>query len=141
MIYILINEYQKIYPYSIQKFSEDNPNISIPVNPSEESLNDHGMYEVINTPRPDYDITKNIKELDPVLVDGQWIQQWEVTDATEEEITERKYQSNVQVEYQRAEAYRLESDPLFFKSQRGEATMEEWIAKVEEIKLRYPNIV
>ena len=28
-------------------------------------------------------------------------------------------------------------DPLFFKAQRGEATMEEWIAKVNEIKARY----
>ena len=37
----------------------------------------------------------------------------------------------------RAEAYRIESDPLFFKAQRGEATMEEWIAKVNEIKARY----
>jgi len=37
----------------------------------------------------------------------------------------------------RAEAYRTESDPLFFKAQRGKATMEEWLAKVEEIKARY----
>lgn len=38
----------------------------------------------------------------------------------------------------RAEAYRTEADPLFFMSQRGEATTDEWLAKVEEIKLRYP---
>ena len=38
----------------------------------------------------------------------------------------------------RAAAYRDESDPLFFKSQRGEATMQEWLAKVQEIKARYP---
>lgn len=38
----------------------------------------------------------------------------------------------------RAIAYREEADPLFFKAQRGEATMEEWQAKVEEIKARYP---
>jgi hypothetical protein len=35
-------------------------------------------------------------------------------------------------------AYREESDSMFFKTQRGEATMEEWIALVEEIKNRYP---
>lgn len=39
----------------------------------------------------------------------------------------------------RAQAYRAESDPLFFKAQRGEATMDEWTAKVAEIKDRYPN--
>lgn len=38
----------------------------------------------------------------------------------------------------RATAYKNESDPLFFKAQRGEATMDEWLAKVEEIKARYP---
>jgi hypothetical protein len=38
----------------------------------------------------------------------------------------------------RAEAYRAEADPLFFKAQRGEATMDEWLAKVAEIKSRYP---
>jgi len=37
----------------------------------------------------------------------------------------------------RAEAYRNEADPLFFKAQRGEATMDEWLAKVAEIKVRY----
>lgn len=39
----------------------------------------------------------------------------------------------------RAAAYRAESDPLFFKSQRGEATMDEWLAKVAEIRARYPD--
>lgn len=39
----------------------------------------------------------------------------------------------------RRAAYMIESDPLFFKAQRGEATMEEWQAKVDEIKNRYPQ--
>lgn len=38
----------------------------------------------------------------------------------------------------RSEAYRQESDPLFFKSRRGEATEQEWLDKVDEIKARYP---
>ena len=38
----------------------------------------------------------------------------------------------------RAAAYAAEADPLFFKSQRGEATTAEWEAKVAEIKARYP---
>ena len=37
----------------------------------------------------------------------------------------------------RAEAYRTEADPLFFKYQRGEAAQEEWINKVSEIRIRY----
>ena len=43
-----------------------------------------------------------------------------------------------QAEQSRANAYRLEADPLFFKAQRGEATTDEWTAKVAEIKARFP---
>jgi hypothetical protein len=38
----------------------------------------------------------------------------------------------------RAEAYKAEADPLFFMSQRGEATEAEWLAVVAEIKARFP---
>ena len=38
----------------------------------------------------------------------------------------------------RKAAYIAESDPLFFKWQRGEATREEWLAKIAEIQARYP---
>jgi hypothetical protein len=38
----------------------------------------------------------------------------------------------------RAAAFTAEADPLFFKAQRGEATLDEWSAKVEEIRTRYP---
>ena len=39
----------------------------------------------------------------------------------------------------RRAAYIADADPLFFKAQRGEATIEEWQAKVEEIKQRFPK--
>ena len=38
----------------------------------------------------------------------------------------------------RANAFKEEADPLFFKAQRGEITMEEWNNKIEEIRSRYP---
>ena len=38
----------------------------------------------------------------------------------------------------RAEAYKQEADPLFFKAQRGEATQQEWLDKVAEIQARFP---
>lgn len=41
----------------------------------------------------------------------------------------------------RAAAYREESDPIFFKAQRGEATIDQWLAKIQEIKNRYPPLV
>jgi hypothetical protein len=39
----------------------------------------------------------------------------------------------------RRAAYIADADPLFFKAQRGEATMEEWQAKVADIKARFPK--
>jgi hypothetical protein len=46
--------------------------------------------------------------------------------------------AQLQAQQERATAYTNEADPLFFKAQRGEATIEEWQAKVAEIRSRYP---
>lgn len=59
---------------------------------------------------------------------------------TDQEIADEIAQKADQIRELRAEAYRLEADPLFFKSERGEATKEEWLAKVEQIRGRYPSI-
>lgn len=69
-----------------------------------------------------------------------------IIELTAEEVAEREaYARDVlpgkirkRVESDRAAAYRTEADPLFFKAQRGEATNDEWLAKIEEIKARYP---
>lgn len=39
----------------------------------------------------------------------------------------------------RQRAYQIEADPIFFDSQRGEKTKDEWLAKIAEIKQRYPK--
>jgi len=69
-----------------------------------------------------------------------------IIELTAEEVAEREaYERDVlpgkirkRIESQRAAAYAAEADPLFFKAQRGEATTEEWTAKVAEIKARFP---
>lgn len=43
------------------------------------------------------------------------------------------------VDAARHAAYAEEADPLFFKAQRGEASMQDWQAKVDEIKARFPE--
>jgi hypothetical protein len=48
--------------------------------------------------------------------------------------------ANQQADTNRHNAYVAEADPLFFKAQRGEGTMEEWETKVAEIKTRYPKV-
>ena len=43
------------------------------------------------------------------------------------------------IEADRKSAYQAEADPLFFKWQAGEGTQEEWQAKREEIRQRFPK--
>lgn len=45
-----------------------------------------------------------------------------------------------QTDAARSAAYRQESDPIFFKWQRCEASKDEWLASIEEIKSRYPKV-
>lgn len=42
-------------------------------------------------------------------------------------------------EQERRIAYTIEADPLFFQWQRGEATEQDWLDKVAEIRARYPS--
>lgn len=44
-----------------------------------------------------------------------------------------------EAEANRKAAYIAEADPLFFKYHRGEATEQEWLDKIAEIKARYPK--
>lgn len=47
--------------------------------------------------------------------------------------------SNDDYAISREAAYRAESDPLFFKEQRGEVPPGTWLDKVGEIKERFPK--
>lgn len=109
-------------------------------NPSNELLAELGVYPLVPSEQPVIDpITQDLAEGIPVQQDGQWVQTWVVTQAMPESIAQRQIEHDARVEAQRAEAYRTESDPLFFKAQRGEATMQDWLDKVAEIKMRYPT--
>lgn len=66
---------------------------------------------------------------------GSWVV---VEPEPEPEPVEPPPPTKAEQEAKRQAAYASESDPIFFMSQRGEATMEEWITKVAEIKARYP---
>jgi len=45
---------------------------------------------------------------------------------------------NEQASQNRERAYKESTDSLYFKAQRGEATIEEWENAVAEIKLKFP---
>lgn len=140
-MYILIKDGNiEKYPYSIGQLKQDNPNVSFPHTITDTLLAEFGVYPVTPAEYPQVDYTKNVVEETPNLVNGVWYQDYTVVDATAEEIVERIAAINFEAEVNRAEAYRNESDPLFFKWQRGEATEQEWLDKVAEIKARYPKV-
>lgn len=120
------------YPYSTYELRKDNPDTSFPAEMSDERLAEWDVYSVTSTNYPQVDYKQNVEEGTPELIDGVWTQVWNVTNKSQSEV------DKITVEL-RAEAYRNESDPLFFKAQRGEATHEEWLDKVNEIKTRYPK--
>jgi hypothetical protein len=133
------NGIAEIYPYSIGQLQKDNPQVSFPRNPSDALLASHDVFPVSRTDRPAHDlITQNLSERTPEKIEGVWVQVWEISDASPEEIEQRRSTQLEGIRQHRAEAYRAESDPLFFKAQRGEATLDEWSDKVSEIKARYP---
>lgn len=54
---------------------------------------------------------------------------------------EEQVRQQERFEQARAAAYKNEADPLFFKWQRGEATQQEWLDKINEIRQRFPKNV
>lgn len=48
-------------------------------------------------------------------------------------------QAQAAVDTQRHAAYAAESDPLYFKWQRGETTEQAWLDKIAEIQARFPD--
>lgn len=45
---------------------------------------------------------------------------------------------NAEQKVKRAEAYKEETDPMYFQAQRGDITEQEWLDAVDAIKERYP---
>lgn len=86
-----------------------------------------------------------VMEAPPALSEGQRAQfsngAWVIADpepVIEPEPEPELPPTKADQEELRRSAYQQEADPLFFMAQRGEATVEEWTAKVAEIKARYP---
>ena len=84
------------------------------------------------------DLQGNVYETEPEFADKLPLGSVEITEEEAAALVEKFNPANSKpdVGALRAAAYREEADPLFFKYQRGEATREEWLDKIEEIKQR-----
>lgn len=83
-----------IYPYSESDLRKDFPNTSFPQSITPATLLDFGVYQVNYTTKPNEPL-KKVYEGEPVLVNGEYFEDWIVEDCTEEEIqirTERQWE-------------------------------------------------
>lgn len=149
-----------INPYTIRELKKELSNISFPSDIPTQTLVDYGVHPLVPTAPPQYDpVTHKLVEDTPVKQkarndDGTWkaddpntpeneaweyIQTWKLEAYTPEEVADNIVVYNLRQDAKRAQAYQDESDPIFFKGQRGEATHQEWLDKVAEIKSRYPD--
>lgn len=95
MIYVKVENGIPV-KYSIYKLRQDNPNISFPSEPSDALLAGYSVYPLTETDPPSFDqLTEKVIEVAPVKIDGVWTQQWEIVDLTEEEIQNRRAQTQV----------------------------------------------
>lgn len=121
-------------PYSVGQLRRDNPQVSFPSVMPDSLLAEYGVLSALVTEPPPYTNTETFEDAGfTQLEDGSWAQAWLVRPLNEQElavITQKK-------DAQRRVAYEKEADPLFFKWQRGEATQQQWLDKVAEIKATY----
>lgn len=79
-----------IYPYSLTQLRQDNPYTSFTQSPTAEELApfDAVIVNVVAAPTVPY--TQKVTEGTPELEEGVWQQTWVVTEATEQEISDRE---------------------------------------------------
>lgn len=141
MLVLAPNQKVEKYPYTLGDLRKSNPNTSFPKNPSDDQLAPFNVFRVQRVEQPSFNqLTENLLEKNPVVIDGQWTQVFEVVPASPEEIAERKINAKRTLEERRVEDYRRFADPLYFKWQRGEATQEEWLEAVRLVKEQHPYV-
>ena len=126
-----------IVEWPVLDLSSRFPNTSFPIPITDGDLPpDYVRVHVL--PRPAFEPTEKLRADVPTQSDGRWVQGWVVEPMSVDEQARYFTERAEQARQQRQEAYRQEADPLFFKSQRGEATHQEWLDKVAEIQSRFP---
>lgn len=78
-------------PYSIRQLRIDNPETSFPANPGDTLLAEWGVVPVVVRPIPEHDPqTHHAVLLEPVEIDGEWVQHWDVRSLSVEDMQSRQ---------------------------------------------------
>lgn len=87
-------------------------------------------------------ITKFVTDSHAVVLEKGISEEWEVASTSPDLVPYTPPPEPVpDIDALRRKDYQQEADPIFFKWQRGEATEAEWLAKIAEIRARYPDAV
>ena len=90
--------------YTVWQLRRDNPQTSFPAEISDSTLADYGVFPVTPTERPDVDPrTERLAEGTPILLDGQWTQQWWIVALTDDEIAARDEAQGDQIRAERTQ--------------------------------------
>jgi len=84
-MYLKLKDGNIIYPYTLDDLKRENSNVSFPISITNDILENFDVYPVQSVSVDD-DYTKNIVEGTPIFSGSVYIQTWNITDATEEEI-------------------------------------------------------
>jgi hypothetical protein len=101
-MYALISSGQVVeFPLSLNKWRFENPSISLPKLPTEEQLNEVGIYSVQPTPKPAYDHTLNYESVAIQNENGDWVESWVESPASEQEILQRTFEKEIDIRKER----------------------------------------
>lgn len=91
MFYVKLNKENQVvkYPYTLTDLKYDNKHISFPDYIDKGISTEYNVYPVTQTEPPEVDYTKNLGRSAAPDEDGNWIETWEIENATLQQIKER----------------------------------------------------
>jgi hypothetical protein len=100
-MYLKITQNQTLYPYHVDQLRNDHPHVSFPSDyrTNHALLSAFGIHMVADTPWPEVDrFSHRLQEAEPVEVNGQYVQQWQVIELTEQEQQEKIHAAQRELE-------------------------------------------
>lgn len=87
-MYLKITQNQMLYPYSVDQLRTEHPHVSFPSDyrTNYALLAEYGIQRVTETSPPQVDkFTHRVQATDPAEVNGEYVQQWQVIELSEQE--------------------------------------------------------
>lgn len=93
------------YPYTVDNLREDHPGLMVALPLDADTMKHFRMVVVQASQAPTVSVSQEVKEVDPRLVDGEWVQQWTVVDLPKEVLDDRRLGMTVLIDEACASIY------------------------------------